>query len=160
MKYEKPVVLNNDDIFEGVYAQSNEGGYESHFKVVNNDSGSLSVVEIAFELALDHPGERIKVTIAYNGPGYIEKINDVSGFEFSLAADGKSFTFDRKNHYNANERIVFNVNEMKFSERADGTPDGTLNDGVNNGNHGSLYQHATNDQNVDHLFAITSIEFL
>lgn len=152
-EYVKPLVIENDDRFEGVYAASGDD-YDYWATVVNNNSGSLSVVKLNFQLRLDHGGETITMVIAYSGPGKITAIRGASGADFSLNGDGNVITITRNNHYNSGETIAFNVNEMEFSERADGTTDEE-----NGGHHGSLFLTGTEGQDVTAMFSIVDITF-
>lgn len=145
--YERPIVIENDEIFEGVYAASGEGSYDLTMTNVDNNSGSLSVVEMNFQLNLSQGGEKMEINLHYNGAGNIEEISGVSGMEFSY--DEKNIHIVRNNHFNAGDNITFNINGMKFSERADGTTDDQ-----SNGHHGSMFQTDSGYHDVGGLFDI------
>lgn len=110
--YEKPIVLENIELFEAVYAES---GYveESIPEVTatwsNHNSGSHSCISVNAKVG-PVPGNYIKVTVIINGN--VSSISGISGpGNTSYEVNGNTVVFIRQEPFNPNESFQFSINE-------------------------------------------------
>lgn len=140
--YEKPIVIETEEMSEGVYAES---GYEQpsgevELNWTNHNSGSHSDLEIKV-ITGDVGGEYIMVTATFQGNGNIVSWGGFSGPYTNVTTSGNTITFVRQGHFNANEKFQFGFNNVVFDGNGDGhstdTHSGAYYDGEGRGYMGS-----------------------
>ena len=109
--YEKPIVLENIELFEAVYAES---GYQEpptgqvSATWSNHNSGSLSCISVNASVG-NVPGNYIKVTVTFNGN--VSSLGDTSGPYTSCDINGNTVVFIRDGSFNPNESFQFSINK-------------------------------------------------
>ena len=109
--YEKPVILENIELFEAVYAES---GYQEppsgqvSASWSNHNSGSHSCISINASVG-NVPGNYIKVTVTL--PGSVRNISDFSGPYTSCDVNGNTVVFIRVGAFNPNESFHFSIDK-------------------------------------------------
>lgn len=118
--YEKPIVVNTNETFESVYAESGYVETPSANATVhwsNHNSGSLSCVSVNVSTG-NVPGSYIKAVVTL--PNCIVDIGDFSGGFTSVDINGNQVIFIREGFFNPNESFQFSINRAIFSETGDG----------------------------------------
>lgn len=116
--FDKPIVLNSIDLFEGVYAESGDlpdgptAQLEIHWE--GHNSGSHSEVQV-FVTTGSEPGEHISVQLSFNGKGEISSMGSVTNCSYA-SNSSNSVTIERDGHYNPNERIGIMITDIRFTE--------------------------------------------
>ena len=111
--YEKPVILENIELFEAVYAES---GYQEppsgqvSASWSNHNSGSHSCISINASVG-NVPGNYIKVTVTL--PGNVRSISDFSGPYTSCDVNGNTVVFIRDGAFKPNESFQFSINHAE-----------------------------------------------
>ena len=112
--YEKPIVLENIELFEAVYAES---GYveppsgEVTAEWSGHNSGSHSEISVNASVG-PVPGNYIKVTVTINGN--VNSIGDLSGPDkTSYEVNGNTVVFIRDGAFNPNESFQFSINHAE-----------------------------------------------
>ncbi len=121
--YVKPVVIENNEMMEGIYVSSGyqtENNGSASLTWTNQNSGSHSDISLMVTTG-ELPGEYFRVTITYVGGGDITW----GGVPSEGTASGNSVTIVREGHYNPRENFQYSINNIVFSEMAEGyTGDG------------------------------------
>lgn len=141
--YEKPIILTNMDLMEGVYADS---GYNpppenpsatATLTWTNHNSGSHSDLECKVFVSPNCGGEHVAVTLTWQGNGSITSVGGYGGGYTSASFDGNSVTFIRDGHFNPGECFSFTFNNVVFTDTGDGHVDpehvGSYYEGQGNG---------------------------
>lgn len=117
--YEKPIVVETEEMSEGVYANS---GYTPQGTVdirwTNHNSGSHSDLHIDVKTG-DAPGEYIMVTATFVGNGNITQWGGFSGGYTNVTTSGNTITFVRQGHFNPNENFTFGFDNVVFDGNGD-----------------------------------------
>ena len=118
--YERPIVLESGELFEGVYTES--GGQEPTIDAnvvwTNQNSGSHSDLSV-YVTCGSVAGEYIRVTVTWHGNGDMAEPGGYSGPYTSVDFSDGSVTFVREGHFNAGESFEFGFNNVVFSECGD-----------------------------------------
>lgn len=110
--YERPIVLENIELFEAVYAESGyqeppSGSVTASWS--NHNSGSLSCISVNAKVG-NVPGNYIKVTLTINGN--VSSISGLSGpGDTEYEVNGNTVVFIRNGAFNPNESFQFSINE-------------------------------------------------
>lgn len=114
--YESPVLLDSMITLEGVYAASGSipeeppeqptGGLNVRCEFRNHNSGSHSEVAIIVE-PQNVSGECITMSFVINGYR-LDTVKDSGGYPVSNVSES-GFTICRREHFNATDRIEFNI---------------------------------------------------
>lgn len=93
--YEKPIVIENNEAFEGVYAASGEGGYTTDLYFNNHDGGSHSDITFNVEV-FGQNYTYIKAVLTWNGGGSPQfyEPSDPSGGSIAFSHSGNVVTFE------------------------------------------------------------------
>lgn len=109
--YEKPIVLENIELFEAVYAES---GYveppsgEVSATWSDHNSGSHSCISINATMG-NVSGNYIKITVTINGN--VKSIDGLSGpSDTSYEVNGNTVVFIRNAYFNPGESFQFSIN--------------------------------------------------
>ena len=135
--YEKPIVLENIELFEAVYAESGyveppSGNVTASWS--NHNSGSHSCISINASVG-PVPGNYIKVTLTINGN--VSSISGISGpGGTSYEVNGNTVVFIREGAFNPNETFQFSINEAKCA-------DSGIDDHDTSTHQGSFYETGT-----------------
>ena len=118
----KPLIIENNEMFEGVYALDSGLIPNAHAWVTwdNHNSGSHSDLSAWVQIDSQTGGSYIKLTVTFVGRGVIENVGG-SGLpdNTSMTWSGNSIIFIRNAHFNPNEKFQFNFNNVVFSETGD-----------------------------------------
>lgn len=128
--YTRPIVIENNDAVEGVYAleSGDTPTYTKYLTWTNQNSGSHADLKGGIITGPGMSGNYIKVTCTFQGKGNIIKIGGYSLGPFSEAIIGtNSITFIKNGAYNPNESMEFSFNNVEFDsgEISDGTHSGS-----------------------------------
>lgn len=135
-KYEKPIVIANNEVMEGVYAEVSGGGSKwITLTWSNHNGGSHSVLECKFGFSGYPAGEKkATIELTFNGNGsFSVYTSDAQPGNNGVSVSGgcPTLTFVKSdNMQNADGNI-----EFKYSLLFDSTYDGQPHDGCN----GSYY---------------------
>lgn len=120
MTYERPVVLESGELFEGVYTES--GGEEPTITAnviwTNQNSGSHSDLSVYVSCG-SVEGEYIRVTVTWHGNGNMSEPGGYSGPYTSVDFSDGSVTFVREGHFNSGENFEFGFNNVVFDSCGD-----------------------------------------
>ncbi len=135
--YSKPIVIENNDAVEGVYAYGSgtTPNYQIYLKWTNQNSGSHSDLEGGIITGPNMTGNYIKITCTFVGKGNIVSWGGTGG-AFSATTSGNSITFVRNGAFNPNEDLNFSFNNVVFDQ-------GEISD---DGHSGSYYKTGTHIQ--------------
>lgn len=119
--YEKPVVIDEDEMFEGVFAESGDlpggggtPGFDVTVKWEGHNSGSHSEVNVLAHENKGCGGEYLKVTVAFSGAGDIESMSGVTNCT-SWSRNGNVIEIVRQGHYNQGETFSFMIPDIRFT---------------------------------------------
>lgn len=114
--YSKPLVIENNEMFEGVFALESGvlPGYTADIVWTNQNSGSHSDLKCWVKLAEGVTSEYIKITCTFVGLGGIIKFGDSSAGD-KVSYSGKTVTYIENQHRNSGETIEFSFNNVVFS---------------------------------------------
>lgn len=121
-KYERPLVIANTDVFEGVYALESgnpDPDITGTIRWSNHNSGSHSDLSIDLKVSPNKSGEYIKVTATFVGNGNIVSVGG-SGGPAQMSVSGNTVVFEKFGHYNPGEQFQFSFNNVIFDETGDG----------------------------------------
>ena len=110
--YEKPIVLENIELFEAVYAESGyveppSGSVTAQWK--NHNSGSHSEISVDASVG-PVPGNYIRVTVTIHGN--VRGIDGLSGpGDTSYVVNGNTVVFTRVAAFNPNESFHFSIDK-------------------------------------------------
>lgn len=118
--YERPLVIANSDVFEGVYASisGSDPKITGTIRWSNHNSGSHSDLSIDLKADPNMTGEYIKVTATFVGKGNIISVGG-SGGPAQMSVSGNTIVFERFGHFNPGESFQFSFNNVVFSETGD-----------------------------------------
>ncbi len=142
--YEKPIVLENIELFEAVYAES---GYQEpptgqvSASWSNHNSGSHSCISVNASVG-NVPGNYIKVTVTVNGN--VRNLSDPSGPYTSCDINGNTAVFIRDGAFNPNESFQFSINHAECGDAGLDNHDTTEHQG-------SFFETGTNIGSSDGL---------
>ena len=113
MKYEKPVVLENTDIFEGVFAAS--GDPEHTMKWSGHDGGTHSEIEIHLMNTTGREVSGYDVTLTWKGAGTINYcvINEIGPVNVS---GGNTFSFHVNGPFGNGNNKEVKITNITFSD--------------------------------------------
>ncbi len=112
--YEKPVFVENDELFEGVYAD--ESGYSEEPSAdvnatwTNHNSGSHSCISVNASVG-PVKGNYMKITVTL--PGSTRLITDLSGPYTNYEVNGNTVVIIREGAFNAGESFQFGINHAE-----------------------------------------------
>ena len=121
--YAKPVVIENSEMFEGVYAL--ESGFDPKADVSirwsSHNSGSHSDLSVDVKCYPNTSGQYLKATVTFVGKGTITAVGGFSTPGNTEASwDGsRTITFVRNGTINQGESFQFGFNNVVFSETGD-----------------------------------------
>ena len=120
----KPIIIENSDSFEGVYALDSGSipDYTVDVLWINHNSGSHSDLSVRLKTG-NSSGEYIQVTVIFIGKGIIEKIGGYSGGYTDVKFSNNTIIFTRNQHFNPNENFEFGFNNVVFTDTGDGHED-------------------------------------
>lgn len=121
MSYERPIIIEQNDMFEGIYAlDSGEiPAWDWSVWWANHNSGSHSEMEIRGTNKGNNPGSYIMVTISFFGKGEI--LNVAPASKASETRWGKNYiTVIYYGIFNPGESVVFGLPSITFSDPAEG----------------------------------------
>ena len=109
--YEKPVILENIELFEAVYAESGyveppSGSVMAFWN--SHNSGSHSEISVNASVG-SVGGNYIKVTVTVNGN--VKSLNNLSGPYTSADVNGNTVVFIIERQFNPNESFHFKIGE-------------------------------------------------
>lgn len=120
--YEKPLVILNNEMFEGVYAL--ESGIDPSawgtIEWSNHNSGSHSDLSLHVYTKDGVPGQRIKITVTFIGKGNLTwgGFSDPwGGCEITTA--NKTVTIVKVGNINGNSNFQFSLNNIVFTATGD-----------------------------------------
>ena len=121
--YQKPIIIENDELHEGVYAvlSGDDTDYWVEVKWENHNSGSHSDIRVIVHTG-STAGTYINVTIKFIGDGGITDKGSFQGPYTQapiFSSDNKSVTFIREGSFNANENFSYSWNNVVFSGNGD-----------------------------------------
>ena len=108
--YKKPVILVNDDLAEGIYADSGSDCWSGYLQSTQDyvDGNHIFEVRIVHSTAVEHISDAVTLKILFNYPvtgGYAE-----NGWDFSYS--GSEVTVTRTSHANAyksGDNVTFKI---------------------------------------------------
>lgn len=129
-KYEKPIVIANSELFEGVYAQSGDTppGFDYEIKFSDHDSGSHSELWLDVINNNDKTYNSAIIKLSWNGNGDMVEIRSISGPNENpgCSISGKDITITENMTINPNQRLHYSC-QIVFNGTGDGhsfaTPD-------------------------------------
>lgn len=120
-KFETPIIVDVEDMAEGVYAASGslpeeddfyepptggeQGCWQFECKWTGHNNGGHSVCHVQGTHCGDHSGNTLRMEFLTNFP--IKEVKNASGLTISEVG-AFSFVLTRNNHFNSNESIGFN----------------------------------------------------
>ena len=121
MNYQKPIVLEQNDMFEGIYALDSGTipNWEWSIWWANHNSGSHSEMEVRGKNLGNSSGNYISVTIAFCGKGNITSVANASKAT-ETRVSGNTITLIYNGVFNQGENVVFGLPSITFSEPAEG----------------------------------------
>lgn len=114
--YEKPIVLENIELFEAVYAES---GYQEppsgqvSASWSNHNSGSHSCISINASVG-NVQASYMKVTVTL--PASTRKISECQGNYTSCDVNGNTVVFIKEGRINPNESFQFSINHAECGD--------------------------------------------
>ena len=121
-EYVRPVIIESNEMFEGVYALDSGLIPRAHAWVTwdNHNSGSHSDLSAWVQIDNTTGGSYIKVTVTFVGRGSIIRVGG-SGLpsDTTMTVSGNSIVFIRNASFNPNEKFQFNFNNVEFSDTGD-----------------------------------------
>lgn len=118
--YVKPIAVESSDMFEGVFAMSNDkNGIKGWAIWDNHNSGSHSDIFVFIQTPANYVGMYLKITAYWMGKGSILAVGGYSGPANASWDGDKTITFQTTEKFNANETVQFGFNNVVFSETGD-----------------------------------------
>lgn len=115
--YVKPVVVENNQMFEGVFALESGvvPGYTPYIYWTNQNSGSHSDLRAGVILGQGVTCEHLKITCTFKGKGSIVKWGGCSD-PGKMSFSGNAVIFEETQHRNSGETINFSFDNVVFSD--------------------------------------------
>ena len=147
--YVKPLVIETNEMTEGVFANFGSGveeSYDYNLRWTNQNSGSHSDLHFDLHFHLAEPRHYLKVTITFVGKGNIVSVGGYSG-RASGSFSNNTIVFEMNDIINPTENLTLGFNNVIFDSCGDGHRE--------EGKNGSYYKTETHmEESANDVFQI------